>query len=217
MDGEQLGSPSVDLAREAHHRIANHLGALASMVKRRTDHVRDGDDFIPRGEVTNTLSDINSVIVAIGRLHRTLASLPARRELALDDLLNKVLADLEAIFGDRLHSRVHLQPACRLDAGQVSIFILVLSEIVANAMKYAHPTGLPVELDIFGKPTPDGEVSLLIADDGVGLPDDFDEARHEGKGLRLIRGLIESGGGHVEVMSTNIGLGFAIRLPATQR
>jgi two-component sensor histidine kinase len=135
----------------------------------------------------------------------------------LGDLLTEVLCDFKAIYGDRLHPRVHLPPACQLDPGQAWIFILVLSEIVANAVKYAHPTGLPVELDIYGELTPDNNISLLITDDGVGLPDGFDEARHEGKGLRLIRGLIDQGGGRVEVFSTSIGLSFAIRLPVAPR
>jgi two-component sensor histidine kinase len=217
MDGEMPGLPSVDLAREANHRIANHLSALASFVKLRTDHARDGRDLITRAQMTNTLSDIHSVIVAIGRLHHTLAGVPAQRELVLGDLLTEVLCDFKAIYGDRLHSRVHLSPACRLDAGQAWIFILALSEIVSNAVKYAHPTGLPVELDIYGELTPDNDVSLVITDDGVGLPDGFDEAQHEGKGLRLIRGLIGQGGGRVEVMSTDIGLGFGIQLPAIQQ
>lgn len=217
MDGEMLELPSVDLAREANHRIANHLSALASIVKQRTDHARDGRDLVTRAQVTNTLSDIHSVIVAIGRLHHTLAAVPTQRELALGDLLTEVLSDFKAIYGDRLHSRVHLPPACRLDAAQASLFLLILSEIVANALKYAHPTGLPVELDIYGEQTPDNEVSLLITDDGVGFPEDFDEAEHEGKGLRLIRGLIEQGGGHVEVFSASIGLSFGIRLPVARR
>ena len=217
MDGEMPETPSVDLAREANHRIANHLTALASIVKLRADNARDGRDLVTRAQVTNTLSDIHSVIVAIGRLHHTLATMPEQRELVLGDLLTEVLCDFKAIYGDRLHPRVHLPPACRLDAGQAWIFILVLSEIVSNALKYAHPTGLPVELDIYGELTPDNNISLLITDDGVGLPDGFDEARHEGKGLRLIRGLIDQGGGRVEVFSTSIGLSFAIRLPVAQR
>ena len=217
MDGEMLELPSVDLAREANHRIANHLSALASIVKLRADHARDGRDLVTRAQVTNTLSDIHSIIVAIGRLHHTLAAVPAQRELVLSDLLTEVLRDFKEIYGDRLHSRVHLPPICRLDAGQAWIFILVLSEIVANALKYAHPTGLPVELDVYGELTPDNNISLLITDDGVGLPDGFDEARHEGKGLRLIRGLIGQGGGRVEVLSTDIGLGFGIHLPAVRR
>lgn len=216
MDGELLGSPSVDLAAEANHRIANHLTALAAIVKQRTDHARDGRDLITRTQVTNTLSDIHSVIVAIGRLHHTLAAVPAQRELVLGDLLTEVLRDFNEIYGDRLHSRVHLPPACQLDAGQAWIFILVLSEIVSNAVKYAHPTGLPVELDVYGELTSENDVSLMITDDGVGLPDGFDEARHEGKGLRLIRGLIAQGGGRVDVFSTDVGLGFGIYLPAAR-
>lgn len=153
----------------------------------------------------------------MGRLHRTLAGQPARGELALNDLLTAVLSDFSAIFGDRLRSDVSISPSCRLDAARASIFMLAFSEIVANAMKYAHPTGLPVELTILGKSTPDGDVDLMIADDGVGLPEGAKDSPPEGKGLVLIRKLVESLAGRVEINSTELGLMFSIVLPAAER
>jgi two-component sensor histidine kinase len=56
---------------------------------------------------------------------------------------------------------------------------------------------------------------LHIADDGVGLPEGFDEKRDAGPGLRLVRGLVESVGGRLTLNSDPLGLGFSIELPDT--
>src|SRR5262249_9360543 len=135
-----------DLVGEANHRIANNLATLDAMVRRRADRLRAGFDLIPRADVVSALTDIHSAIIAMGRLHRTLASEPTRRELALADLLTEVLSDFKSIFQDRLLFTVSIPACVRLDAGRASTFMQAFAEIVANAMKYAHPTGVPVEL-----------------------------------------------------------------------
>ena len=65
--------------------------------------------------------------------------------------------------------------------------------------------------------TPSGGLVPHIADDGVGLPEDFDEARDAGRGLKLVRGLVESAGGRLKMKSDQLGLSFSIEPPAAPR
>jgi two-component sensor histidine kinase len=104
-----------------------------------------------------------------------------------------------------------------VEASQASMLLIAFSEIATNAMKHAHPTGLPVELTIAGTATPGGGVQLQIADDGVGFPEGFDEWRDAGLGLRLVRSLVESAGGHLTTNSDPLGLTFSIQLPPQKR
>jgi two-component sensor histidine kinase len=80
-------------------------------------------------------------------------------------------------------------------------------------VKYAHPSGLPVELSIVATTAPDGGAVLEIGDDGVGLPEGFEESRAAGKGLKLMRLLVENIGGGLNIKSHALGLTVAIRLP----
>ena len=52
-----------------------------------------------------------------------------------------------------------------------------------------HPAGVPLLLTIDCASGPDGRLMLLISDDGVGLPDNFDPLKDGGLGFRFIRSL----------------------------
>lgn len=212
-----MADKQLELVGEANHRIANHLTVLATMVQRRTSRVRAGGELIPRDEVASALTDLHGTIIAIARLHRTIAAAPARGEIDLAELLTGVLLDFKTIFQDRLRFDVSIPSCFTLDGGQTSILLQAFAEIVANAMKYAHPTGLPVELTVLGKRTQAGGMELIIADDGVGLPERPGACGQEAMGLRLVQALVESMAGQIEINSSPLGLTVSIRLRAPPR
>jgi len=204
----------ADLALEANHRIANHLSMLVAVVRRQLPAIEEGPHAVPRELVANLLNDMAGKILSVARLHMMLANRPATGEVELGTALASVVEELQvsAIFGDRLHVTTSMD-GCIVQASQASMLLMAFSEIATNAIKYAHPTGLPVELTIIGCVTPDGGMQLQIADDGVGFPEGFDEWRDAGIGLRLVRTLVESANGSLAIKSDPLGLTFSIELP----
>lgn len=206
----------IDLALEANHRIANHLSMLVAAVRRPLPAIEDGPPTIPRELVADLLNDMAGKIHAVARLHLTLARQPAVGEVEIAKVLMAATEELQSgIFGDRLQVTSSLN-GHRVEASQASLLTMVFCEIATNAIKYAHPTGLPVELSLSCVETPGGGVVLEIADDGVGFPEGFEEWRDAGVGLRLVRSLVESAGGCVAMQSDPLGLTFSITLPARQ-
>jgi two-component sensor histidine kinase len=205
----------LDLVIESNHRIGNQLGTLAAIVQIQIAAMRTGPELIPREEVMNVLTEMVGKILAVARLHRILVAEPAQGELDLNNVLTEILHEFttSGVFGDRLHLASTLGSGCLVDPSRAAVLALAFSEILTNALKYAHPTGLPVELTIATASLPDGGVALEIADDGVGFPEGFDELRDAGVGLRLVRSLVETLGGHLETRSSELGLTFSIRLP----
>jgi two-component sensor histidine kinase len=159
-----------------------------------------------------------SRIAALGRLHRLLSAPPAPGEVELDKLLREVIDAYNStgVFSDRLHVCANVT-GCRVTGAQASMLMLIFSETATNAVKYAHPSGLPIELTIAAAKTPTGGLILHIADDGIGLPEEFDEERDAGRGLRLVRDLVESAGGRLTMKSDPLGLSFSIELPGTRQ
>jgi len=209
--------PSVcplDLVIESNHRIANNLSTLVTILQKQVAAMRTGPELIPRQEVVDELSETIGKILAVSGLHRTLTAQPAQGELDLNNVLTEILQAFKTsgIFGDRLHIGSSVGTGCLVESSQAAMLALAFSEIVTNAMKYAHPTGLPVELSITSAPMPDGGVVLQIADDGVGLPEGFVESRDAGIGLKLVRALVENAGGRLETKSDELGLTFSIEL-----
>ncbi len=207
-----------DPLAESNHRIANNLAELAAILMRQFRAIEAGPDTIPRELVGDLMKDMAGRIAALGRLHRLLSSPATAGEVELDELLREVIDGYNStgMFGDRLTVSTNVK-GCRIKAGQASVLMLIVAEIATNALKYAHPSGLPVELSIAAAKTPTGGLVLHIGDDGVGLPEDFDEARNAGRGLRLIRALVEHAGGSLALRSDPLGLSFSIEVPRGDR
>ena len=212
----ELGPTSVvpaDLVLEANHRIANHLSMLVAVMRRPLPAIEAGSLAIPREVVADLLNDMSGKILAVARFHLMLTKQPTTGDVELGKVLMAAADELQScgIFGDRLHVTTNLN-GCRVEASQAPMLLMAFSEIATNAIKYAHPTGLPVELTIAGTATPDGGVQLQIADDGVGFPEGFDESRDAGVGLRLVRTLVENAGGSLAIESCSLGVAFSIEL-----
>jgi two-component sensor histidine kinase len=88
---------------------------------------------------------------------------------------------------------------------------LIMNEILTNAVKYAFPGGRPGNIYI-GFKHEGGKYSYSIRDDGVGLPEDYDHGRTGSLGLLLIRSLVGSSRGTLEI-TTGTGTEFKIILP----
>jgi two-component sensor histidine kinase len=86
-------------------------------------------------------------------------------------VLVDILQEFEAIFGDRVRLASSSGDGCRLQSSQLALLALAFCEIITNALKHAHPTGLPVEFTIASARRLDGSLVLEIADDGMGLPE----------------------------------------------
>ena len=67
---------------------------------------------------------------------------------------------------------------------------LIANELISNALKYAFPGGRPGTVRIAASRGPDGAITLVIEDDGVGLPADLDVEHLPSLGLRLVRQLV---------------------------
>jgi two-component sensor histidine kinase len=89
---------------------------------------------------------------------------------------------------------------------------LLVSELVANSVKYAHPAGLPVKIDI-GCEQNACQFVIEFADDGVGLPEGFDPAVDGGLGLRVVRSLAAQLGATIKFDSSPLGTRVRLKMP----
>ena len=201
------------LMAEASHRIANHLSLLCATLRLEADAVRQGPELVERAAVVERLRAAVSRIEAIGQLHRTLAEVP-RGSVELSSFLCAKQAEIVRSLGLAARLQVHTEfhGTCRINAEHAGCLALVLGEIIANAAKYARPDGDQVTIVLGGARTGDGRIVLVIADNGVGLPENFDETRDGGTGLRLVRSLCKSIGASLELSGP--GLIHRLVLPA---
>lgn len=203
----------VDTAREANHRIANHLSLLNAMIQTRASALANGPSLLSREAVIAVLREISGKVVSVSHLHRTLAQQPHKSDVNICDHLVTLCTALVSSLS--LQGRVgithRLTANCNVSPEQAQQIGLMVSEIVMNAIKHAHPTGLPVQIVLACRREKDGRLTIEVADDGVGLPEDPDGK--SGVGFNLIRSLANSLGADLRIESDALGLSFLITLP----
>ena len=98
----------------------------------------------------------------------------------------------------------------------------VLLNLLTNAIRH-NPPGTQVTLSVI--PQPPDAVEIRVSDNGLGLPAELAEAPFEpsqgrrsrtagaGLGLSITRGIVEAHGGNIELVTTEPGTHFRIRLP----
>ena len=206
------GSMMATLAAEANHRIANHLALLAAMVRLHSRHLPD-EEAMPVDEVRRELAEIGARIETVGRLHGLLAVAPERGDIDLQLYLREVAQIAIASFGDRADLSLSLSPGCVTSHKEAGAIGLMVGEAIINALKYAHPTGVRGVIDVACRSEPKRGLVIEIADDGIGLPEDFDPMASDALGLRLLRSLTAQLAARLEFDQSGIGLCVRVVIP----
>lgn len=211
---EQHRAAAVDMAREADHRIANQLAVLVEMLKSQMAQVQRGGETFSREAVCKIIEDTTGRVAGVAHLHRLLAQRAQAETIDIGDLLIAIIREVVASLSlqDRLRVTQKLSTGCTVGKREAQRLSLIVVEIVMNAIKYAHPTGVPIELRVACTRTRDS-ILLEFDDDGVGLPEGFDARRDGGVGFRMIRAIVRELGATLQIESDYLGLSFRLSLP----
>lgn len=82
---------------------------------------------------------------------------------------------------------------------------LILNELITNALKYAYDETTPGSVSISLKAV-DGQIRLIVADQGKGLPQGFEVRKNSSVGMRIIRSLAQQLKGDIAFVDGAPGL-----------
>jgi two-component sensor histidine kinase len=202
-----------DVAAEADHRIANHLGIIAALIRSQAANLPE-EPMLPRAGVRALLQEMSVKIDAVGRLHRLLMHQNGKAVIDLAAYLREIVAAMGSLTGaERTQFSFDLDPDYTTSPKQGIAIGLLVGEVITNALKYAHPAGVPGKIHISARSTPDRRFVIEVADDGVGMPEGFDPGVLAGAGLRLMRALAEQIGGRLDLEQREIGLRVRLEVP----
>lgn len=163
------------LLAEVNHRVANSLQLVGVLVRMQ---MRAITDTVAQQALRETQSRIN----AISLIHKSLYTSGDVTNVALNDYLGAMLANLETAMNKDGHTAIlkcYLEPVSLPTDASVSLGVAV-QELVTNAFKYAYPEDRPGEVRVRLKRLDDGKAELTVEDDGVGIAPG---ATHAGTGL----------------------------------
>ena len=196
---------------EADHRIANNLTSLSGVIRLQRNAISRSDETFTTKQVCMLLDDIGARIEVTAKLHKSLALAANGNGVNLGDFVQEI-SEMIGTLGPQGKMDLtvdhscdgHIDPRHALHAG------LITAELLTNASKYAHPTGLPVKVHIRCETGDDGSFVVEVTDDGVGFPENFDPAADGGLGFQLMRAL--ANGLNAELQFEHSSLGVCGRL-----
>jgi two-component sensor histidine kinase len=195
------------LLREVNHRVKNNLNIIISLIHLESFNLdTDSDEYS-----ISVLKNLENRIRSISRIHEMLYHNEIYSHVDSFEYLRKVCDDLSESYQDisKLETVVNLN-IDKNDKLKISDAVplgIIITEMYSNTTKYAFP-----ETEIIKNPDYLGAVNISLeesehqniftyADNGVGIPVNFDFRKSKSIGLILIESLSKQMGGIVEIFS----------------
>ena len=173
------------LLREVHHRVKNNLAAIVGLLDMQRRMLVD-----PQGR--DILAELGGRIRSMSLIHEKLYRAENLARIDFQHYLQALISHLRTSFGS---PRIHCQAEAQGVEMPLDLAVpcgMIINELVTNALKYAFPGGLPAP----GNDTcriwvrmqqENGIYTLSVADNGVGLPPEFDWTSAKTLGMVLVR------------------------------
>jgi two-component sensor histidine kinase len=192
------------LLSELQHRVKNSMAVISGLVSLESNRVET------KG-MTSILDNLKGRIDAISALYDRLFRSGETGEIDLDAYLRDVAASLvEGLAAESRGISMELDmESVRLDAKRAGALGIIVNELLTDSFKHAFPDGRVGKISLSLKRDQD-QLVLVLADDGVGLPQDFNVATSSGLGMVLVDMLSAQIGGTFAASSAG-GARFVLR------
>lgn len=193
---EALATMKV-LLNEVHHRVKNSLQLVASLLSLGAGRIADP-------EAAAVIVQSQERIQAIALAHEMLFASPSSSRVALSKYLDALVDHLVAAWSDgsgRIPIRVTAEHV-ELGANALVPVGLMVTELVCNALRHAFPSGREGEIRVMVRQPTKDRVWVILADNGIGLPQGINTETSPGFGLRMVGILGKQVGAEVEIDRT---------------
>ncbi|PNR90776.1 hypothetical protein HWHPT5561_04115 [Petrotoga sp. HWH.PT.55.6.1] len=198
------------LLQESHHRIKNNLQSIISLMSLYKMSIKKD----PRKDVAEMLDDLMSKIKSIAAVHELLSKDKLGRSIInLKEMIIKIVKFMSSTR-EEIKFNFELQDIF-VSYSKASAIALVVNELVTNSLKYAFVGKENGEITIISK-FENESIKLVVSDNGVGFPQNFDIQKTQGLGLSIVYSIITKQlNGEIEVENSN-GAKVRIEIPVKQ-
>ncbi len=191
------------LLHELDHRVKNNLQVVSSLVLLKARQIQDG-------ATRRVLQDMGERISVLSTVHRLLYTVGDVSRFDLKEYVGDLTADLmTALPKGQIRLDLDIAPVA-ISAAKATPLALLMNEIVGNALKHGHPDGGRGRVAIAVRKL-DGDVRIVIEDDGIGL--EADGASGRGFGRTLIELLVRQLRAQIDWQDAQPGTRVLVTVP----
>ena len=210
-EDEKRLKKSVDekeaMVQEVHHRVKNNMQVVSSLLGLQSMYLEDD-------KVQNALQESQNRVQSMAMVHEKLYQSKNLSSVDMEDYMHQItqhLLDNYQLESNKIITNIQTEKV-EMDIKTASPLGLIINELITNSIKYAFPDGegeITLKICLI-----DDCYHLTVADDGVGLPDDFQLDETKTLGLQLVNRLVRQIDGSIELGDAR-ATEFIIKFPVT--
>ncbi len=186
------------LLSEVHHRVKNNLQIILSLINMNLSFDSNAEDI---------LENTQNRIYAMALIHEKIYGSASLSEVNMKDYIESLVTSLFELYDSDIKFHLDME-SLYLDMDQSIPMGLIINELVTNTIRYAFPNNEKGNLFIEFKKEKNHYI-LIVKDDGIGLPEEFDLENLNSLGLIVVTNLTLQIGGIISVINCE-GTGFKI-------
>jgi PAS domain S-box-containing protein len=169
------------LLSEIHHRVKNNLAIISGLLEMNMYQVEDENfiDFIRSSQLR---------IQSMAKIHEKLYQSDSFTHISFKEYIQELIQSIQSAMATD-----EFEPVIKTNIEEIHLNInyaipcgLILNELITNSWKHAFPNQEKGTIMISFL-NEDEKIHLSVKDNGVGLPDEFNEEENQSLGLTLIK------------------------------
>jgi len=195
------------LLQEVYHRVKNNMQIIISLLRLQAQKLKNE-------YAKEVLHEAQNRIKSMALVHDRIYQSEDLAKVNFEEYIKRLAIELFYSYNidtERIKLKTNISEVS-VDVGAAIPCALIINELVSNALKHAFPDNRKGEVSIEFYSDDNNQSVLLVHDNGVGLPKDFDTQGSDSFGLQLVYMLTDQLHGRCEAKS-NGGTTFRIFFP----
>jgi PAS domain S-box-containing protein len=182
------------LLKEVHHRVKNNLQVIDSLFRHQCRHSKDR-------LVLQVLKECQNRVASMALLHEKLYQSVDLTNIDFAGYVQNLIFNLLNSYSNSENlPQLHIDiPSISLDLETSLACGLIINELFSNALKYAFPNYETGKIEVIFTVDSQTNCTLIVRDNGIGLPTNFDLQKSNSLGLKLVNSFTRQLNAKIEV------------------
>lgn len=195
------------LLKEVHHRVKNNLQTISSLLYRQQTLAKDP-------KIANALRDSMNRVSTMALIHQFIYKSADLKNINMKNYIHDLVSKLASTYNQHRQNivlNINIEEIF-FDIEKTIPVALIVNEVLSNIYKYAFAEKEDGTILVALTKTADEKNKLIISDNGIGFPDNFEPQKSKSLGMYLIKNFAKRQlKGTIQITSNpNAGVKFEI-------